>query len=38
MSYFVHDTSVVDEGAEIGNDTSIWFFSHITPIYQGSNL
>lgn len=29
MSYFVHDTSVVDEGAEIGDDTSIWFFSHI---------
>ena len=29
MSYFVHSTSVVDEGAEIGDDTSIWFFSHI---------
>lgn len=29
MSFFVHDTSVVDEGAEIGDNTSIWFFSHI---------
>jgi UDP-2-acetamido-3-amino-2,3-dideoxy-glucuronate N-acetyltransferase len=27
--YFVHATAVVDEGAEIGNGTKIWHFSHI---------
>ncbi|MBN1593526.1 MAG: N-acetyltransferase [Candidatus Coatesbacteria bacterium] len=27
--YFVHETSVVDEGAEIGEGTQIWHFSHI---------
>ena len=29
MDYFVHETSVVDDGAVIGENTSIWFFSHI---------
>jgi UDP-2-acetamido-3-amino-2,3-dideoxy-glucuronate N-acetyltransferase len=28
--YFVHETSVIDEGAEIGKDTKIWHFSHIS--------
>ena len=28
-SYFVHETSVVDEGADIGSGTKIWHFSHI---------
>jgi UDP-2-acetamido-3-amino-2,3-dideoxy-glucuronate N-acetyltransferase len=27
--YFVHPTSVVDESAEIGEETKIWHFSHI---------
>lgn len=27
--YYVHPTSVVDEGAEIGEGTRIWHFSHI---------
>jgi len=27
--YFVHETAVVDEGAEIGRGTRIWHFSHI---------
>ena len=27
--YFVHPTSVVDEGAVIGDGTKIWHFSHI---------
>lgn len=27
--YFVHPTSVIDEGAVIGAGTSIWHFSHI---------
>lgn len=29
MDYFVHESSYVDEGAEIGSDTKIWHFSHI---------
>jgi len=27
--YFIHDTSVIDEGCEVGTDTKIWHFSHI---------
>ncbi len=27
--YFVHESSYVDEGAEIGEDTKIWHFSHV---------
>ena len=27
--YFVHETAVVDEPSNIGNDTKIWHFSHI---------
>lgn len=29
MSYFVHESSYIDEGCEIGDGTSIWHFSHI---------
>ncbi|HEV8598057.1 MAG TPA: DapH/DapD/GlmU-related protein [Gemmatimonadales bacterium] len=29
--YFVHESSYVDAGAEIGADTKIWHFSHIMP-------
>ena len=29
MSYFKHESSYVDEGAEIGEGTKIWHFSHI---------
>jgi UDP-2-acetamido-3-amino-2,3-dideoxy-glucuronate N-acetyltransferase len=28
-SYFVHETAVVDENAEIGEGTKIWHFSHV---------
>lgn len=28
--YFVHESSYVDEGAEIGEGTSIWHFCHIS--------
>ena len=31
MSYFAHDTAIVDEGCEIGNGTKIWHFSHVMP-------
>lgn len=29
-NYFVHQSSVVDSGADIGDDTKIWHFSHIS--------
>lgn len=29
--YFCHETACVDEGAEIGEGTKIWHFSHILP-------
>lgn len=28
--YFVHETSIVDDGAQIGKETKIWHFSHIS--------
>ena len=28
-NYFVHESSYVDQGAEIGGETKIWHFSHI---------
>ncbi|MBA2249356.1 MAG: N-acetyltransferase [Chitinophagaceae bacterium] len=30
-NYFIHASSVVDEGAEIGAGTHIWHFCHIMP-------
>jgi UDP-2-acetamido-3-amino-2,3-dideoxy-glucuronate N-acetyltransferase len=29
MSYFIHDTSIVDDNVNIGESTKIWHFSHI---------
>ena len=29
QNYFAHETSVIDEGCEIGAGTKIWHFSHI---------
>ena len=29
MSYFAHETAVIDEGCTIGNGTKIWHFSHV---------
>jgi len=29
LNYFVHQTSIVDDGALIGEGTSIWHFSHV---------
>ncbi len=31
MKYYVHPSSVIDEGCSIGDGTSIWHFSHIMP-------
>ena len=30
-NYFVHESSYVDEGAEIGEGTKIWHFCHVMP-------
>ena len=29
MSFFVHESSYVDEGATIGENTKVWHFSHV---------
>jgi UDP-2-acetamido-3-amino-2,3-dideoxy-glucuronate N-acetyltransferase len=29
--YFAHESSYVDDGAQIGNGTKIWHFSHVMP-------
>ncbi|QDK37508.1 acyltransferase [Bdellovibrio sp. NC01] len=31
MDYFKHETAIVDEGAQIGNDCRIWHWVHISP-------
>jgi UDP-2-acetamido-3-amino-2,3-dideoxy-glucuronate N-acetyltransferase len=31
MSYFKHETAIIDEGCQIGTGTKIWHFSHIMP-------
>lgn len=31
MSYFAHETAVIDEGCKIGEGSKIWHFSHIMP-------
>jgi UDP-2-acetamido-3-amino-2,3-dideoxy-glucuronate N-acetyltransferase len=31
MDYFVHESSYVDEGAEVGAGTKIWHFCHVMP-------
>jgi len=30
-NYFAHETSVIDDGCDIGKGTKIWHFSHIMP-------
>ncbi|MFM7709865.1 MAG: acyltransferase [Ferruginibacter sp.] len=29
MSFFAHDTAIIDEGAVIGKGTNIWHFTHV---------
>ncbi|HRI19620.1 MAG TPA: DapH/DapD/GlmU-related protein [Panacibacter sp.] len=31
QAYYTHPTAVIDEGAEIGEGTYIWHFSHLMP-------
>jgi UDP-2-acetamido-3-amino-2,3-dideoxy-glucuronate N-acetyltransferase len=41
MSYFAHETAVVDPGCTIGEGTKIWHFSHIMPgavLGKGCNI
>jgi len=30
LSFFAHETAVIDEGASIGDGTRVWHFSHVT--------
>ena len=30
-SYFVHESSYLDDGAEVGEGTNVWHFSHVMP-------
>ena len=32
--FFVHESSYVDDGAEIGVDTKVWHFCHVMPRAQ----
>lgn len=29
MDYFIHESSYVDDGVQIGKDTKVWYFCHI---------
>lgn len=31
MSYFKHETAVVDHGAQIGDETKVWHWTHVSP-------
>ena len=31
MSFYAHETAVIDQGCEIGEGTKIWHFSHVMP-------
>lgn len=38
MNYFVHESSYIDEGVSIGDNTKIWHFSHVqSGVKIGSN-
>jgi len=30
VKYFAHETAIIDEGAQIGDETKIWHFSHVS--------
>ena len=39
MTYYRHDSAIVDDGAEIGRGSSIWHFSHVsTGAKIGANV
>ena len=35
--FFVHSSSIVDQGAQIGSDTKIWHFCHLMPACKLGN-
>ncbi|MDQ0352762.1 UDP-2-acetamido-3-amino-2,3-dideoxy-glucuronate N-acetyltransferase [Alkalibacillus filiformis] len=37
MSYYIHKTSYIDEGATIGTNSKVWHFSHVMPYAQIGN-
>ena len=30
MNYFVHPTAIIDDGAQIGTDSKVWHFVHVS--------
>lgn len=41
MKYFAHETAVIDEGCQIGENTKIWHFTHVmsnTVIGENCNI
>src|SRR3954468_24987016 len=36
-NFFKHETAIIDDDAEIGNDTKIWHFAHVMKAKIGSN-
>ena len=41
MSYFAHETAVIDAGCQIGEGSKIWHFSHLMPgctLGKGCNI
>ncbi len=34
MSIYIHPSAIVDEGADLGDGTKVWHFSHIMPDVQ----
>ncbi|PKG80381.1 N-acetyltransferase [Shewanella sp. Actino-trap-3] len=37
MDYHVHESAVIDDGAKIGNNTSVWHFVHVSSGAQIGN-
>ena len=37
INFFKHETAIIDDGADIGNDTKIWHFTHVMKAKIGSN-
>ena len=30
---YIHESSIIDEGAKIGDGTKVWHFSHVMGLY-----
>ena len=31
MAYWKHESAIVDDGAQLGDDTKVWHFAHVSP-------